>query len=195
MHDVFPRQSISLCHANVRCLRSMGLWSLPTLGKWFQCEWKGAWSDVHITAKELLPIVIACVLWGSGWVGKTVLFQCDNAAMVAIIRLGSSRHPLCMHLMRSLSLFAAVFKVTLTAEHLPGRENEAADALSRGNLGLFFRQVPRGEKVPTAIPNSFLEMNQPDWTSTAWRRQFADILRQVSQPQPSRRTKAGNEGT
>ena len=31
-------------------------------GRWFQCEWQGAWSDVHITAKELLPVVIACAL-------------------------------------------------------------------------------------------------------------------------------------
>lgn len=65
------------------------------------------------------------------------------------------------------------------AEHLSGRDNEAADALSRGNLDLLFSQVPAGEKEPTAVPTALLGIlvhSQPDWTSRTWRRQFADTL-------------------
>ena len=74
--------------------------------------------------------------------------RCDNAAVVAIIRLGKNRHPLVAHLMRSLSLFTAVYKVTLMAEHLPGKQNEAADVLSRDNCFLFFYQVPTASREP-----------------------------------------------
>ena len=148
-------------------------------GKWFQCEWKGAWAEVHITAKELLPIVLASALWGREWTGRTVLCRCDNAAVVAIIRSGRSKHPLCMHLLRCLSLFTAAHEITIIARHLPGSENGAADALSRGNLDLFFQQVPTAEKQPTVIPEALLGVlvhSQPDWTSPVWRRQYASIL-------------------
>ena len=29
-----------------------------------------AWAKVHITVKELLPVVVACTLWGDSWRGK-----------------------------------------------------------------------------------------------------------------------------
>lgn len=130
---------------------SWGCGAFSDSGQWFQCEWQGAWSDVHITAKELLPIVIACALWGKEWQGKTVKCYSDNAAVVSIIRSGRSKHDLSMHLMRSLSLFTAKYEVVLMEEYLPGRLNEAADAISRGNLPLFFRQVPTAARHPTGV--------------------------------------------
>ena len=102
----------------------------------------------------------------------------DNAAVVAIVRSGQSKHNLSMHLMKSLSVFAAKYEVVLVAEHLPGRLNEAADAISRGNLPLFFRQVPTAARQPTAIPKELLDIlltRQPDWTSEYWRSQFNAI--------------------
>ena len=155
-----------------------GCGAFSDAGQWFQCEWKGEWSDVHITAKELLPIVIACALWGRQWQGKTVKCYCDNAAVVAMIRSGRGKHCLSMHLMRSLSLFAARFEIVLVAEHLPGRLNVAADAISRGNLPLFFQQVPTAAQCPTTIPQELLDIlvaHQPDWTSAHWRSRFAVI--------------------
>ena len=85
-----------------------------------------------------------------------------------------------MHLMRSLSLFAACNNVTVVAEYLPGKENVAADALSRGNLDLFFQQMPTRAKAPTVISPLLLEvlvLSQPDWTSAVWRRKCVSILR------------------
>ncbi len=96
------------------------------------------WDSVHITVKELLPIVIACALLGKSWQGKTVRCRRDNAAVVAIVRSGRSKHQV-MQPMRSLTLFAATYDVSLVAEHLPGIQNQAADAPSQGNLPVFFR--------------------------------------------------------
>ena len=82
-------------------------------GHWFQCEWQGAWGEVHITAKELLPIVIACALWGPKWRGQTVLCRCGNAAVVAIIRSGWSRDPLVMHLMQRIAVRRIADRIVL----------------------------------------------------------------------------------
>ena len=72
--------------------------------------------------------------------------------------------------------------VGLLAEHLPGRENGAADALSRGNRDLFFQQVHSSKKEPTAIPQVLLDVqmdHQPDWTSRTWRERCAATLQWV----------------
>ena len=53
-----------------------GAFSLPH--GWFQLEWPESWLHVHITAKELLPIVIAAALWGNQWEGKCICFRSDN---------------------------------------------------------------------------------------------------------------------
>ena len=94
-------------------------------------------------------------------------------------KIRTSRIPLAMHLMRSLFFFTARFNMSLVAEHIPGRHNEAADAVSRNNLALFYQQVPGAEQLPTPIPQELWETlvtHQPDWTSVNWRAQFSTIL-------------------
>ena len=167
-------------------------------GQWFQCQWQGAWDGVHITAKELLPIVIASIVWGKGWKGKTVKCLCDNAAVVAIIRTGRSKHPTVSYLMRSLSLVGAVYETTLVAQHLPGKQNGAADALSRGNLPVFFQQVPTAASTPTKLSQELQDVlvsNQPNWTSKHWREKFLSILHWALPPQPNVHTRVGETAT
>ena len=66
-------------------------------GEWFQFCWPPEWEGVHITVKELLPIVVACAVWGHLWPGCTVRCLCDNVAVVAIIKSGTSKDPrLCI---------------------------------------------------------------------------------------------------
>ena len=43
----------------VRCFGI--LWMM---GTWFQLELHGSWREVHITVKELLPIVLGVAVWG-----------------------------------------------------------------------------------------------------------------------------------
>ena len=108
-----------------------------TRGEWFQFQWPVAWESVHITIKELLPIVFSCAVWGAEWKGKTVKCECDNAAVVAIINSGKSKDNRAMRLMRCLSFYLAHYSIYIYAEHIPGKDNVAADALSRDNLPLF----------------------------------------------------------
>ncbi len=113
---------------------SWGCGAYTSMGCWFQLKFPDSWLDVHITAKELLPIVLA--------VGVTVSCKCDNMAVVAIVNSGRSKMDKAMHLMRCLSFFLAQWDVTLVRQHIPGVENNAADALSRDSLSLFQQLVP-----------------------------------------------------
>ena len=94
-------------------------------------------SRLHITNKELIPIVLAAATWGAQWLNKSVLCRCDNAAVVHIISSGTSSDPYAMALIRCLHFTTARFNIALSAVHLPGSENALADALYRNNLDIF----------------------------------------------------------
>ena len=57
--------------------------------KWFNITWEvcPSWTEVHIAAKELLPIVISCALWGQQMKSSYICCQCDNAAVVTMINI------------------------------------------------------------------------------------------------------------
>ena len=134
-----------------------GLWGCGAFtdnGRWFQIQWPDEQRSVHITMKELLPIVLACAVWGHRWRGLTVRCLCDNAAVVAILKSGTSRHGLVMHLMRCLIFFIARHQLCLAPEHLASYLNTVADSLSRGNLPLFLQLVPRSSQQPPRCPRS-----------------------------------------
>ena len=150
-----------------------GKWGCGALAglNWFQLQWAGPISNLHITVKELVPIVLAAAIWGPDWKGKTVKSRCDNAAVVAIINSGSSRVQEAMHLMRCLAFIAAKYEFTIFATHIPGVDNVLADALSRNNGTLFHTLHPQANQSPTPIPVSLLDLliaEKPDWLSTRW---------------------------
>ena len=65
--------------------------------------------NVPITQKEVLPAVLACVVWGHHWKSKQVQLYCDNEAAVAVLNTGYSHDPLIMHLLRALFFVKAHF--------------------------------------------------------------------------------------
>ena len=150
-------------------------------GEWFQYRWPGEWEGVHITSKELLPIVVACATWGNLWRGCTVRCLCDNAAVVAIVRSGTSKDPCVMHLMRCLFFFVAHHQLVLSPTHIPGKQNEAADHLSRNALSSFFQLIPSAKVNPSPLRADLMAalVTQPDRTSESWRRVLRSSLRKV----------------
>ena len=60
-------------------------------GRWLQLEWSKQWFTEHIMAKELLPIVLSCAVWGPTLARHKVLFQCDNSSVVAALQKGSAK--------------------------------------------------------------------------------------------------------
>ena len=161
-----------------------GAWGFGacTTQAWFHC-WPDSWSQVNITAKELLPIVLASTIWGPQWSGHTIKFRCDNQAIVSCLASWRSREPLVMHLLRGLALLAMQFSFNFKAMHLPGKENVAADALSRDNLSVFFAQMPHVPQAPTTMVQELEQLflhQQPDRLSTTWKQVFSNFLQQVS---------------
>ena len=146
--------------------------SLP----WSSCP---SWAEVHISVQELLPIVISYGIWGNEMAGCHIRSSCNNAAFVAMINKHTSNNPLAMHLLRCLFFVCAKFNITLSAEHIAGVRNEAADALSRNNFPAFFQKIPAAHKVPSEIPPALMQVlidRRPSWLSDEWSNQFQACL-------------------
>ena len=150
---------------------SWGCGAFTSEGEWFQLELPQSWQGVHITVKELLPVVLGTAVWGSQWRGSTVCCMCDNTAVVAIVNSGRSRMDRAMHLMRCLSFFLARWGVPLVCRHIPGVENGAADAFSMNDLCSFQRLKPEAKTEPVRLPECLLWClveGTPDWTRVDW---------------------------
>ena len=97
---------------------------------WFQLKWPLSYIEVPIAPKELVPIVVACVVWGCIWQGCVVHVHSDNEAVVTVVNSGYSKDPQMMHLTRCLFFILAVWDISLYACHIPGVLNTVADALT-----------------------------------------------------------------
>ena len=158
---------------------SWGCGAFSSSGSWFQLQWPSSWSHYHIAAKEMVPVVIAIAVWGADWPSQPVLVHSDNMAVVCAISSGSAKDPLLMHLLRCLHFFLAHFDISLTASHIAGVHNTAADALSRNNLPRFFQCLPQANQCPVPVPSSLMNMllhHRPDWLSESWRVMFLTTL-------------------
>ena len=70
--------------------------------EWFQLAWDDRSRTLQIAVKELIPIIIAAVVWGKNWKGHNVRARCDNGAVVAIVNSRYSKEPILMHMLRCL---------------------------------------------------------------------------------------------
>ena len=86
--------------------------------------------------KELVPIVLAAALWGRERTVKTVMAHCDNAAVVAVLNKGSSKE----------------------GEVIKGKDNDLANALSRGKDKSFLSRHPQAQPQPTPLPAELLDL-------------------------------------
>ena len=128
---------------------------------WFQIRWPSSWKQIDITAKELLPIIMALAIWGKHWLGRTVLIRTNNMAVVHILNSGSARNKDVMHLLHSFFFILAQWSISITPQHLPGCHNQVADALSRNELSLFHSLSPHKSAHPTPIPPSYRTSSSP----------------------------------
>lgn len=175
----------------------MPRWSLPTIvvesdasgswgcgarwgSQWFQWQWLEDVPDWSIAPKELLPILFAVAVWGPQWVGRLVMCQCDNMAVVSVVNSGYARDTAMMHLLRCLFFMVAHFHIQVKATHLAGVSNVAADTLSRNDLSCFLQVVPEAAKAQTPIPVGLVDLlvrERPDWTSPRWAQLFHSCFR------------------
>ena len=158
---------------------SWGCGAFSSSGQWFQFAWPDNWSSVPIATKELLPIVMSCALWGHRWNGESVLAYTDNTTVVTIVNSGKSKDRLTMELLRYLFFLSASCGFSLRATHVEGKQNKAADTLSRYRVDDFSQLVSNADPHPTPIPPYLVELlvtNKPNWTSIKWRKLLMSSL-------------------
>ena len=93
----------------------------------------------------------------------------------------SVRMPTLMHLIRLLVFFAAYYSFWFYAEHVTGKDNNLADALSRNNISLFLSQAPSPSLQQSTIHPSLITLVAQNltWTSTSWMTLFDATLQQL----------------
>ena len=150
--------------------------------QWLQFKWPQSYLGSAIAPKELVPIVMACVVWGQAWRGQVVHVHSDNEAVVAVLNSGYCKDEQLMHLVRCLFFVLAAWDILLYACHIPGVRNSVADAISRDKMSFFFSKVPDASPHPTTVPQDLVDLLvtvQPDWTLPSWGRLFRNCLLQA----------------
>ena len=102
------------------------------------------------------------------------------------------------HLLQCLFFFEAHFFFEFQAQHIAGRVNWAADALSRNQLSVFQSLYPQAPPQPTPVPSSLASMlfnPALRWTSMHWRLLFHSTLQEVCHMQQEIPTGPQNESS
>ena len=122
-------------------------------GKWFQGKWRAELGTSRSIAwLELFPIVVALVLWCHLLKGKRIVLRSDNDTVVKVLNKQSSKCPRIMKLVRFLVLQCLKYNVLFCARHIPGTNNNIADALSRFQMERFRKAAPQADSTGTPIP-------------------------------------------
>ena len=129
---------------------------------WCFFGWPDSWENCDIirdlTCLELLPIVLAFLLWSDRFANKRILLYTDNKALVTILNKKSSKSRRVMHFIRFLVLRAMLDNVQFKAVHVEGAKNEIADAISRRQWARFRHLAPRADEDPARIPDTWTSL-------------------------------------
>ena len=149
---------------------------------WFSVPWTESCKHLHITVKEMAPVIIAAIIWGHDWKGGLVTVFCDNTAVVAALNNRSCKEKQVMHLLRVLFFVEAHSQFRISANHITGSSNTLADHLSRNQQGLFLTMHKTAHSEPLYVDSFLLQwlMNpQQDWMSPAWTQQFNSFVQRA----------------
>ena len=148
---------------------------------WFQVEWDSLSQSLSIAEKELIPIILACQVWGSSWSGYQVICHSDNQSVVADLWSRTSKHKGMMHLLRCLVFMEAQLQCFLFPTYIDTKANHLADSLSRDDARSFLSKVPSARRHPAPVSTPLLDLLldlQADWTAPIWRQHFKDTFNQ-----------------
>ena len=101
---------------------------------WYYVNWELDMPHVapkHINVKETIAIGLAVARWAPMWSGCSVTIHTDNITALCALNKGRSKSPLGMQVVRNIFWLSAAFDFTIRGAHVPGVQNQAADAVSR----------------------------------------------------------------
>lgn len=127
--------------------------------QWFSGEWLPSVKQLGlpISVLEFYPIVVAVVTWGDLLQNKCVSFFTDNQALVPVINKQTAKNKMLMRLLRILVLFCLKHNILFKAFHVPGCQNDKADALSRLQVDKFKTLHPTASIAPTVVPETMAQ--------------------------------------
>ena len=128
---------------------------------WLCGTWPTWLRDADIGVKELVAIVVPIHVWSSALANQCVLVRSDNSGIVAAINSQSSRSPMTMSWLRHMFILIARHNILVRAVHVPGAQNAAPDALSRGLMQVFRDLRPDAAPRPTPWDWAAFDMLRP----------------------------------
>jgi len=120
---------------------------------WLAYPWPNEFLTYHINFKEFFAISASIFTWGNEWDNKQIKFFTDNLVIVDVWKKGTCRDKNIMRLVRHLFFFLAKRNINVLFEHLPGRKNYLADALSRLQVHRYQQLVPDADLYVTPLPD------------------------------------------
>jgi hypothetical protein len=141
-YDIIQERDISFEDINLYTDASdwgMGGWN-GELHAWFSIPWTKEQQDLHIGAREMMATKKALELWGHEWAGRTMIMHTDNQGNVdAMTNRRSRKDAALAELLREIFYLELRHRCRIILQHVPGLENEIADALSRNEMQRFHR--------------------------------------------------------
>ncbi len=131
--------------------------------KWLAGQWSEEWHSIHITAKELFPIVLAVEIWGPYLSNRKILFKTDNAAVAEIVNKQSCKDPTTMALVRCFVIASLRNNILFRATHISGSSNVVPDRLSRLQFQEARKLAPWLDPLPTQVPPHLMSVNLKPW--------------------------------
>ena len=107
---------------------------------------------IDIDYLELFAIYAACSTWGHLWAGQRIVICTDNQPITDVWQAGTSKSKPIMSLIRLIFLIAANKQFSLSLKYIPGKQNTAADLLSRFQVDKFKEVVREADPQPTTLP-------------------------------------------
>ena len=94
----------------------------------------------HIITKELLAILLACILWKDKFTRKQLIISSDNETAMFELNHRSSKSEFRQQILRGIWYLSALHHFKIKVKHVPGKINRISDCLSRCHSGISFRQ-------------------------------------------------------
>jgi len=122
--------------------------------EWVSGKWPQS-APTNIAILEMIPLVLAALIWGPSWTGKCVLFHTDNEAVHFSAESLLPKDTHLAALVRELAIISVRNDFRFRVKHLPGKSNVLADLLSRSGYEEFFARHPGANPRPTRFDLSF----------------------------------------
>ena len=129
---------------------------------WIHGLWPPSWQVHNINILELYPIFALIKVFGTKLAYSSIVFHCDNLAIVTIINKQSSKCPKIMSLIRPLVLELLKHNIRFTSQHIPSVRNTICDDISRTQditaIPARFGLAPSPTPIPAALLPTHLKL-------------------------------------